>query len=368
MKALLVFGARPNYMKVAPLYRAMCARGQWKPVLVNTGQHFDRAMSAEFIETLELPAPDVHLGIGPGTQVWQIAEIMHRLEAVIAGLAPDLAIVVGDVSSTLAAALASSVLEVPVAHVEAGLRSRDWSMPEERNRVLVDRVSRYLFAPSADAVDNLKSEGIHEDQIFMVGNVMIDSLDWVVPRLLPEAVRASFGVAHREYGLVTLHRPSNVDHPETLSRIIGALLRVGEHVPLLFPVHPRTRRQLLNWEAELKGGGVTLLPPISYSDFIALLAEASLVLTDSGGIQEEAAVVGTPCLTLRNNTERPITIAYGGNELVGSCPDRIVETALRRLAIGRGEGLRPPLWDGKAADRILDVLVGSVSQPGDQRC
>jgi UDP-N-acetylglucosamine 2-epimerase (non-hydrolysing) len=358
VRPLLVFGARPNFMKIAPLYRVMRARPEFDPVLVHTGQHFDRSMSDEFIEVLELPPPDVHLNVGPGSQAWQIAEVMKRLEAVIENLSPDLTVVVGDVSSTLAAALTSATREVPVAHVEAGLRSHDWSMPEERNRVLVDRLSRYLFTPSRDADENLGAEGIAADRIFMVGNVMIDSLDWVLPHLAPKEIRASFGVGTGPYGLVTLHRPSNVDDRGTLSEIVVGLEHVAEELPLLFPVHPRTRLRLEAFGLDVRRRAVRLLPPISYSEFMGLLVGARLVLTDSGGIQEEATVLGIPCLTLRPNTERPITLTYGANELVASNRDSIVEAARRRLGRPPDPARRPPLWDGKAAERIAQVLAG----------
>lgn len=360
MKVVLVCGARPNFMKVAPLYREMQAREGIEPFLVHTGQHFDKEMSADFIESLELPTPDAHLEVGPGSQAWQIAEIMKATEQVVHGVGPDVTVVVGDVSSTLAAALASATLDVPVAHVEAGLRSRDWSMPEERNRVLTDRLSRYLFTPSPDAEENLRKEAIDEDRIFPVGNVMIDSLDWVLPRLSQAEARASAGVGAGPFGLVTLHRPANVDDPGVLKGIVSALRRVGEHVPLLFPVHPRTRQRLDAFGLDLAGPGVKLLPPLAYDRFLALLAGASLVLTDSGGIQEETTVLGVPCLTLRHNTERPTTLEYGVNVLVGADEERILQTALDQLSRPRPEARRPPLWDGNTAGRVVDVLMAGA--------
>jgi UDP-N-acetylglucosamine 2-epimerase (non-hydrolysing) len=357
LKPLLVFGARPNFMKTAPLYRAMRAAGGFDPVLVHTGQHFDRAMSDDFITALELPEPDVHLGVGPGSQAWQLGEIIKRMEAVLLEARPHLTVVVGDVSSTLAAALTSVTLDIPVAHVEAGLRSRDEAMPEERNRMLVDRVSSYLFTPSADAGENLAAEGIPTDRVFHVGNVMIDSLHWVLPRLSLAATRKKMGVGAGRYGVVTLHRPANVDDPATLGRLIGALAEVAVRLPLFFPLHPRTRRRIDEMDIDLRRMAIRALPPVGYPDFIALLAGASLVLTDSGGVQEEATVLGAPCLTLRDNTERPVTILCGGNELVGRDPERIVAAARRRLAAPRIATARPPLWDGRAAERIVDVLA-----------
>jgi UDP-N-acetylglucosamine 2-epimerase (non-hydrolysing) len=371
VKLLLVFGARPNFMKTAPLYRAMRAAGGFDPVLVHTGQHFDPAMSDDLIAALELPPPDVHLGVGPGSQAWQLGQIIQRMEAVLLEARPELTVVVGDVSSTLAATLTSVTLDVPVAHVEAGLRSRDETMPEERNRMLVDRVSSYLFTPSPDAEENLAAEGIPASRVFPVGNVMIDSLDWVLPRLSLAATRETFGVADGRYGLVTLHRPANVDDPGVLRRLIGALSEVAADLPLLFPLHPRTSRRIDELGVDLHGHGIQALPAIGYTDFVALLAGASLVLTDSGGVQEEATVLRVPCLTLRDTTERPVTILYGGNELVGRDPERIVAAARRRLDAPSWEVERPPQWDGRSAERIVDVLAtlpaGSTAPPASAR-
>lgn len=356
MKPLLVFGARPNFMKIAPLYRAMSADPEFDPVLVHTGQHFNRAMSEEFLEVLELPSPDVHLGVGAGTQAVQMAEVMRSMEKVMIDVRPDLTVVVGDVTSTLAAALTSDTLGIPVAHVEAGLRSRDWRMPEERNRTLTDRVSTLLFTPSADADQNLLAEGIAPERIFFVGNVMMDSLHWVLPRVSVAAAQEAFGLGARPYGLVTLHRPSNVDCAGVLGGILSALHDVASLVPLLFPVHPRTRQRLEAFGLSIEGSALRALPPMRYDLFTALLGGAAIVLTDSGGIQEEATAFGVPCLTLRDNTERPVTLGSGGNELVGADPDRIMAAARRRLAVAPVAVTRPPLWDGKTAGRILDVL------------
>jgi UDP-N-acetylglucosamine 2-epimerase (non-hydrolysing) len=344
-------------MKIAPVYRAMHQRGGFDPVLVHTGQHFDKEMSDNFISTLGLPTPDKHLEIGPGSQARQIAQVIERIEPVIMTTKVDLTIVVGDVSSTLAAALASSTARVPVAHIEAGLRSRDWSMPEERNRVLTDRLSSFLFTPSSDGDSNLISEGIEPQRIHMVGNVMIDSLDSVLP-LLPRAEAVNeLGLSAGRFCLVTLHRPSNVDDPAVLGGIVGALTEVAREVPVVFPVHPRTARSAETWGLRLDGFGLITTPPLDYLRFAALLAEADLVLTDSGGVQEEATVLGTPCLTLRENTERPITIEYGGNELVGSDPAAILTAASRKLAGSKRPPRRPPLWDGHAAERIVRILA-----------
>lgn len=362
MRPLLVFGARPNFMKIAPIHRAMCATDDFDPVLVHTGQHFDDVMSEDVIESLELPAPDIRLEVGAGTQAWQMATVMTRLEAVYEQVKPDCTVVVGDVSSTLAAALVSDTVGVAVAHVEAGLRSFNDSMPEERNRILTDRLSRWLFAPSADAVANLEAERIAPERVHLVGNVMIDSLDWVLPRIDVVGVRGRYGVADRDFGLITLHRPSNVDDPAVLGRLMGALTRVSTMIPLLFAVHPRTRQRLELGNIEM-GGGITMLPPLNYPDFIGLLSQAALVLTDSGGIQEEAVVLGAPCLTLREETERPSTLVGGRNEVVGTDPAAIVAAARSRLADRGADGsparpFRPPLWDGHTAERITAVMRG----------
>ncbi|MDQ3952282.1 MAG: UDP-N-acetylglucosamine 2-epimerase (non-hydrolyzing) [Actinomycetota bacterium] len=361
IKPMLVFGARPNFMKIAPIFREMRERSDFEPVLVHTGQHFDEAMSDQFLRGLELPRPDVHLEVGSGTESWQTAQIVTRLEPVISELRPDCGVVVGDVTSTLAAALALSLAKVPVAHVEAGLRSRDWTMPEERNRVVVDRISQFLFTPSADADANLVAEGIEEQKVFRVGNVMIDSLDWVLPRLSVDETVARFGVADgARFGLVTLHRAGNVDDDGILKGLVAALVEIAEDLPLLFPVHPRTSKRLDALGLSFEGTRVAHLAPLSYSDFTALLSRAALVLTDSGGIQEEAVVLGVPCLTLRENTERPITLETGLNRLAGTDPATVVDLARETLRGPRRPAQRPPLWDGAAGRRVVDVLAAEL--------
>ncbi|MFN2588988.1 MAG: non-hydrolyzing UDP-N-acetylglucosamine 2-epimerase [Actinomycetota bacterium] len=358
IKPMLIFGARPNFMKIAPIFREMAVRSGIDPVLVHTGQHFDEAMSEGFLRVLELPRPDVHLEVGSGTEAWQTGQIVTRVEPVVAELRPDVGVVVGDVTSTLAAALALSLAKVPVAHVEAGLRSRDWTMPEERNRVVVDRISQFLFTPSADADANLVAEGIDPANVFRVGNVMIDSLDWVLPRLAVDDTLERYGVGDAgAFGLVTLHRAGNVDDDGILKGLIAALVEIAEEIPLLFPVHPRTHKRLEALGISLDGTGVAHLPPVSYSDFTALLSRAALVLTDSGGIQEEAVVLGVPCLTLRENTERPITLESGLNRLAGTDRETVVRLARETLRQRRRAAQRPPLWDGAAARRIVDVLA-----------
>lgn len=357
MKSMLIFGARPNFMKIAPVYRAMRARGDFDPTLVHTGQHFDKEMSSDFLQALELPTPDFHLAVGSGTQAWQMAEVIKRLEPMMAQEPWDVVVVVGDVTSTLGAALAASICEVPVAHVEAGLRSRDWGMPEERNRVLTDRLSRFLLTPSSDADENLRSEGIPDDRVFMVGNVMVDSLDWMLPRMDREGLLKRFEVNAGSFGLVTLHRPSNVDDPRVLKGILQALSEIASELPLLFPVHPRTQQRIEEFGVIMSDLGIKALSPMGYEVFTSLLADARMVMTDSGGIQEEATVLGTPCLTLRENTERPVTVESGINQIVGCDPYAIIEKAREVLSRPRPDGVRPPLWDGNAAERIVEVLA-----------
>ena len=357
-KALLVYGARPNYMKIAPIYRAMQDSQTWSPVLLNTGQHFDKMMSDVFLQSLGLPEPDINLRIGPGSQAQQMARVIHEIEPVLKSVRPALTMVVGDVTSTLAAALASATVNVPIAHVEAGLRSRDWAMPEERNRVLTDRLSQYLLTPSPDADENLVAEGIEPARIFRVGNVMIDTLDWIRPHLPITDTRVKYGVADDDFAIVTLHRPSNVDDPESLRKIVAGLCAVADRLPLLFPIHPRTRQRLDEFNLSPGSDRIHLLPPLGYAEFMALLSTCSLVITDSGGIQEEATVLGVRCLTLRENTERPITLQYGLNQLVKADPNAIVAAADDALKSGRTVSRRPPLWDGKAANRIVEALDG----------
>ncbi|MEY2476032.1 MAG: hypothetical protein QOG87_1347 [Actinomycetota bacterium] len=345
-------GARPNFMKIKPVLDALESRGV-DAILCHTGQHYDPLMSDVFFSELGIRRPDHHLEVGSGSHAEQTAGVMTAFESLVTAVSPDVVVVVGDVNSTMAAAVVAAKAGVLVAHVEAGLRSRDWSMPEEINRVVTDRVSDYLFAPSADAVDNLVREGYRSDQIHLVGNVMVDTLLANLERARARPILADLGLTARKYGLVTLHRPANVDAPEVLAGITAALAEVAAECPLLFPVHPRARDAV---EAGGVPDGVRVIDPLGYLDFIALEAEAALVLTDSGGVQEETTVLGVPCLTLRDNTERPITVDEGTNTVVGTDPKRIVVTA--RDALGAApHGRRPALWDGKAAARIADVLL-----------
>jgi UDP-N-acetylglucosamine 2-epimerase (non-hydrolysing) len=340
-------------MKIKPVLDALDARGV-ETILVHTGQHFDASMSDVFFDELGIRAPDHHLGVGGGTHGEQTARVLVGMEALLAATPVDIVVVVGDVNSTVAAALAAAKAGCLVAHVEAGLRSRDWSMPEEVNRVVTDRLSDFLLAPSSDAVDNLRAEGYRPDQIHLVGNVMIDTLLANVARAQARPIVHELGLVPGEYGLVTLHRPANVDDPGVLTDLMGALATVAERIPLVFPVHPRTRAGLTDMELP---AALRLVDPVGYLDFIALEASARIVLTDSGGIQEETTVLGIPCLTLRDNTERPITVQQGTNTIVGRDPARIVAAASATL--DASPPARPHIdgWDGRAGERIAEVLV-----------
>lgn len=362
MRVVCVAGARPNFMKVKPVMDALERRGI-DVVLVHTGQHYDSRMSEVFFVDLGIRPPDRWLNVGSGTHAEQTGRVMRAFEPLVARLAPDVVVVVGDVNSTLACAVVAARSGALVAHVEAGLRSRDWSMPEEVNRVVADRVSDYLLAPSADAVDNLRKEGYRDDQIHLVGNVMVDTLLANVERARSGDVLHRLGLIAGDYGVVTLHRPANVDDAETLQRLLTALGAAAADCPLVFPMHPRTRARL--GERPL-APGLVLVDPLGYLDFVALEADARLVLTDSGGVQEETTVLGVPCLTLRDNTERPVTVTEGTNRVVGRDPERIVAEARRVLHEGV-PARRPPLWDGCAGERIAEVLVAGGGAQGHLR-
>lgn len=359
MKILHVVGARPNFMKVAPVVAAMAATSRFQQVLVHTGQHYDAALSDVFLEQLGMPRPDLNLEVGSGSHAQQTAQVMIRFEPVLRDYRPDWVFVPGDINSTLACALTAAKLGVPVVHLEAGLRSFDRSMPEEINRLLTDQLSTLLLTPSADADENLLREGHAAGRIHRVGNAMIDS----VVRLLPaaearwEALRARVG-AGCPYLLVTLHRPSNVDDETTLRELLAALNELAAHRLVLFPVHPRTRQRIEGFADFVPAPDLRLLEPQSYLDFLALQNHADLVLTDSGGVQEETTYLGVPCLTARPNTERPITVSHGTNELVASRKDAIVTAALRKLAQPRSTNNRPPeLWDGETGRRIAALMA-----------
>lgn len=360
MKILHVVGARPNFMKASPVMRALAPHAT--QVLVHTGQHYDANMSEVFFEQLELPTADINLEVGSGTHAQQTAEVMIRFEPAVKEHKPDLVVVYGDVNSTLAAALVCSKLNLPVAHVEAGLRSQDRTMPEEINRILTDQISDVLFTSSTDADSNLLREGIAEAKIHRVGNVMIDTL----VRLLHQSENCEDPGLPEQYALLTLHRPANVDDLPFLFELLSVLRQL--RIPVIFPVHPRTRKRIANFAGELANDNFQILEPLPYLEFLALQRRATVVITDSGGVQEETTFLNVPCLTIRENTERPVTVSLGTNILVGRDTVR-----LRReiTAILNGDGKQAhavPLWDGHAAERIASVILRwAFAAPGD-RC
>ena len=350
MHILHVVGARPNFMKAAPVLRALAARGA-RQTLVHTGQHYDRNMSEVFFAQLEIPEPNVNLEVGSGSHAAQTAEIMRRFEPFVVKHKPDVVLVYGDVNSTVATALVCAKLLIRVAHVEAGLRSFDRNMPEEINRIVTDRLSDLLFTPSEDGDANLQREGVPQEKVYRVGNVMIDSLI----RLLPAARNCPANGLPERVGLLTLHRPSNVDDGDNLQKILDSLSQVSGQLDFVFPVHPRTRQRI--HEFGIRVPKLHLLDPLPYIEFLALQARAVVVITDSGGIQEETTYLGVPCLTMRENTERPITMTLGTNILVGQDREMLVRE-LNNILAGKGKkGAIPPLWDGHAGERIADVLV-----------
>lgn len=365
MKRILhVVGARPNYMKIAPIMREMAKHpGEFEQILVHTGQHFDANMSQVFFDDLEMPRPDVNLEVGSGSHAQQTARIMQRFEPVLLDYKPDWVFVPGDVNSTVACALVASKLGVKVAHVESGLRSFDRTMPEEVNRVLTDHLADLLFTTEPSGNENLRREGIPEGRVRFVGNTMIDTLVWLYHKAEARwpGLRQHFGL--NRYMLVTLHRPSNVDDPVTLGEIMAALLESCRQIQVVFPVHPRTRQRILGLNMEIPDESFLLSEPLGYLDFLALEAHASLVLTDSGGVQEETTFLGVPCLTVRPNTERPITVSHGTNRLVASNATELVSvtsTTLGEPTIERSS--LPDLWDGNAAMRVTATfLTDSVS-------
>ena len=348
-------------MKIAPIMREMAKYpDKFEQILVHTGQHYDANMSQVFFDELDMPRPDVNLDVGSGSHAWQTAQIMQRFEPVLLDYKPDWVFVPGDVNSTIACALVAAKLGVKIAHVEAGLRSFDRTMPEEINRLLTDQLSDLLLTPSRDADENLLREGIAQEKIRFVGNVMIDTL----VRLLPKAgvrwpsLREQYNFDH--YILATLHRPSNVDDPETLIEIMAALMEISRQTPVLFPVHPRTRSRISALNLYHNNDRLVLTDPMGYLDFLALQMHAALLLTDSGGIQEEATCLGIPCLTARPNTERPVTVTHGTNHLVASRRDSLIEAAEKALQESSDRKSVPELWDGMTADRIIQLLLNDA--------
>ena len=407
MKIISVVGARPNFIKVAPIHKSFQKRnfnnrvnanstnvGQIQHLICHTGQHYDENMSKVFFGDLELPKPDFYLGIGSGTHAEQTGKIMIEFEKVLLEEKPDLVIVFGDVNSTIACSLVAAKLGIKIAHVEAGLRSFDKTMPEEINRILTDRISDYLFVTEKSGIENLKKEGVSDNKIFFVGNVMIDSLFYYLPKCEKSDILKKFGLINSTpkefnaqvslysvpdnyedkpesflhanetvpYILVTLHRPSNVDSREFLERLAILLNSLGEKNKVIFPLHPRTRNNMNTWNIEATiSDNVILTDPVGYLDFISLIKNSKLIITDSGGIQEETTALGIKCITIRENTERPVTVEVGTNILAGTDLDRVGEVALHILNGNNKDGELPELWDGKAGDRIVDILVNELN-------
>lgn len=352
MKILHVVGARPNFMKAAPAISALRDYVDISQKVVHTGQHYDRNMSAVFFEQLDIPPPDLNLEVGSGSHAAMTAQVMLRFEAVVTAEKPDLVLVYGDINSTLAATLVAAKLGIKVGHVEAGLRSRDRRMPEELNRLVTDQLADYLFTPSADADENLEREGIATVNVFRVGNLMIDTL----VRLLGYTTQPEVAKTGKPYALVTLHRPSNVDDPGALDRIFRALEEISHDLEVIFPIHPRTREGLRRGGLTANGSSITLTEPLGYLEFLALQKDATVVITDSGGIQEETTYLGVPCLTLRENTERPITVDLGTNILVGEDMGRLKEETRKIVRGDQKRGSIPPLWDGRAGERVAQII------------
>ncbi len=357
MRILYVVGTRPNFVKTAPVIGALRERHpEGRHVVVHTGQHYDRLMSEVFLEELGVPAPDHMLEVGSGSHAAQTAKTMERLEPVLASERPDLVMVPGDVNSTLAAALTAVKMGIPVAHLESGLRSFDMAMPEEVNRIVADRFARWLFLHSSDAVENLRAEGIPDERMHMVGNTMIDTLVALEGRFRAAGAAARLGVEPGSYVLVTLHRPALVDGP-LLGETVAQLAALAREMPVVFPVHPRTRKMMEGLEPGHPG--LLLTNPLGYVEFLSLLADAGAVLTDSGGIQEETTYLGIPCFTLRDNTERPVTISAGTNTLLGLDPAAIGGIPQALAERGEAPSKPPPLWDGRAAGRVAEVILAS---------
>lgn len=361
MRIVYVVGTRPNFVKTAPVIAALRARlPEGRHAIVHTGQHYDRLMSEVFLEELGVPAPDHMLEVGSASHAVQTARTMERLEPVLLEERPDLVIVPGDVNSTLAATLTAVKMGIPLAHVESGLRSFDMTMPEEANRIVADRFAEYLFTHSEEALGNLRDEGIPAERVHFVGNTMIDTLVALEARFRAAGAAAAQGVAPGEYLLVTLHRPALVDGP-LLGETVARLAALSAEMPVVFPVHPRTRK-MMEAAGAAEAPGLALIEPLGYLDFLSLVADASAVLTDSGGIQEETTYLGIPCFTLRDNTERPVTITAGTNTLLGLDPAAIAKIPTQLATQSRSPADPPPLWDGKAADRIADVLLEGPSR------
>lgn len=363
---ILVVGARPNFMKIAPIYAELQSRGQ-ELILLHTGQHYDDNMSKVFFDDLGMPKPDIYMGIGSGSHAYQTGTVMIEFEKICQEKDPSMVVVVGDVNSTVACTIVCAKMGIPCAHVEAGLRSFDRDMPEEINRILTDSVADLLLTPSPDGDEHLRAEGIAEERIIRVGNVMIDSLYNNLARAESSSIQDDLGLED-DYSILTLHRPSNVDDQEIFAGIISALEVIGKEIQIVFPMHPRTEKmakQFSLYERIASIPRIKITGPVGYLDFVALMSNSKLVLTDSGGLQEETTALGIPCITLRENTERPITVTEGTNTIVGCDPELIKSTALDALTTGGKSGRIPEMWDGKTAHRIADVLINYIENNGD---
>ena len=363
---ILVVGARPNFMKIAPIYAELQSRGQ-ELILLHTGQHYDDNMSKVFFDDLGMPKPDIYMGIGSGSHAYQTGTVMIEFEKICQEKDPSMVVVVGDVNSTVACTIVCAKMGIPCAHVEAGLRSFDRDMPEEINRILTDSVADLLLTPSPDGDEHLRAEGIAEERIIRVGNVMIDSLYNNLARAESSSIQDDLGLED-DYSILTLHRPSNVDDEGIFAGIISALEVIGKEIQIVFPMHPRTEKmakQFSLYERIASIPKIKITGPVGYLDFVALMSNSKLVLTDSGGLQEETTALGIPCITLRENTERPITVTEGTNTIVGCDPELIKSTALDALTTGGKSGRIPEMWDGKTAHRIADVLINYIENNGD---
>ncbi|MBF0289975.1 MAG: UDP-N-acetylglucosamine 2-epimerase (non-hydrolyzing) [SAR324 cluster bacterium] len=365
MKVLNVVGARPNFMKVAPLHAALQAHGAFQSMIVHTGQHYDEKMSDIFFRQLELPQPDVYLGIGGGSHAEQTGKIMMAFEKIVLEGKPDLVVVVGDVNSTLACSIVSAKCHIPLAHVEAGLRSRDREMPEEINRLVTDSVADYLLVTEQSGVDNLRAEGVAESKIYFVGNVMIDSLVRFREKAAKTSILQELSLSPKSFVLMTMHRPSNVDTKSGLQNLLQIIEHITSLKRVVFPIHPRTRKQFATFglDSQLHSlSNLTLLDPLGYLEFLNLMENASLLVTDSGGVQEETTYLQVPCLTLRENTERPVTIELGTNELLSMDAHQVNQRVSEILASTTVRGTIPPLWDGHASERIADIFASKLFQ------
>lgn len=360
IKIISVVGARPNFMKIAPLHRAFLKHSDKIDHLIcHTGQHYDEKMSKVFFDDLELPKPHYYLGIGSGSHAEQTGKIMIEFEKILLKEKPDYILVVGDVNSTIACSLTASKLHIKVIHVEAGLRSGDRLMPEEINRVLTDAISDHLFVTEKSGMENLKHEGVSDDKVHFVGNVMIDSLAYYLEKAKKSDIHQKYELEKGNYVVVTLHRPSNVDNLDQMSNLVNLLNTVAERRKLIFPIHPRTKKNLEEFgKLNELHENVILTDPIGYLDFLALTSNAELILTDSGGIQEESTYLGIQCITLRTSTERPVTVDVGTNQLLGTDLARALDAAMEVLTGNKKAGRRPELWDGHAAERIADIIIG----------